>query len=88
MSSDIETFTCMILNTEYMTNLIFNIGEVVEHIEELDIIYNWERYDTVNDIIAINNKHINKAIKELLKNKSNVEYLKECTSIDIESIKI
>ena len=69
MGNDIESFMCMILNTEYIINLLFHSDNVEKYKEEIDIIENWEKFKSIDDIKKIHNKHINEAIKELENHK-------------------
>ena len=83
-----ETFTCMILNTEYMKNLLFNSGNIEKYKTEINIIDNWENYKSVKDIIDLNNEHINNAIKEILSNQKLAKELEDSTSIKIDEINL
>ena len=80
-----ETFTCMILNTEYMRKLLFS-GNVEKYQTEINIIENWENYKNVKDILDLKNENINKAIKEILANDKLVKELESSTNIKVEDI--
>ena len=80
-----ETFTCMILNTEYMRKLLFS-GNVEKYQTEINIIENWENYKSVKDILDLKNENINKAIKEILANDKLVKELESSTNIKVEDI--
>lgn len=71
MGSEIEAFVCEILNTKYMINLLFHADNIEKYKEEVDIIYNWEKFNSIDDIKKINNIHIQKAIQEIEKNNKN-----------------
>jgi len=87
MSSDIETFLCMVQYTEYMNNLIFHSGKEVEEFEEEITILNSDRkFKKIKEIVQLNNYHINNAIKELLRDKENVNCLIQNTNITKEEI--
>lgn len=87
MSSDIETFICVIENTEYMINLLFESGKLVEEYEEeINILENWENYKTIKDVVKLNNEHINNAVREILKNQDLIKELMESTDITAEEI--
>ena len=80
-----ETFTCMILNTEYMRELLFS-GNVENYETEISIIENWENYKSVKDILDLKNENINNAIKEILANDKLVKELESSTNIKVEDI--
>lgn len=87
MSSDIETFLCMIQNTKYITDLLFGSKDIEKYKKEINIIFDNEKFSSVKEIVLLNNQHINKAIKELLSNQQQVEELIRSTNIKIEEIK-
>lgn len=82
-----ETFTCMILNTDYMIKLLFYTDNIENYKEEIEILENWEKYNSVKDIIKLNNRHINKAIKELLEKDETITQLEEISQININELK-
>lgn len=84
MSSDIETFLCMVQYTEYMNNLIFHSGKEVK--EEITILDSERKFKKIKEIVELNNYHINNAIKELLRDKENVNCLIQNTNITKEEI--
>lgn len=87
MSSDIETFLCMVQYTKYMTNLLFESKESAnKYIEEIEILFGEENFKHIKEIVELNNKHINSAIKELLKNQKQIDELIEETNITKEEI--
>ena len=72
--------------TNYMTNLIYGKTGNVEKYKDVISLFDWFQYKEVNDIVRLNNKHINNAIKEVLQNKRFVKILNEETNIDVEEI--
>lgn len=65
MGNKIESYCCMIQNTKYMTNLLFHSDDIEKYKKEIDILFNWERFKSVEEIKNIDNFHIQKAIEEL-----------------------
>ena len=53
MGNEIESYCCMIQNTEYMINLLFHSGNVEKYKEEIDILYNWEQFKSIEEIKKI-----------------------------------
>lgn len=88
MSSDIERFINLINMTNYMNNLIFTKKENVEKYKDIIETLDWSRYKDIQEIIELDNTHINNAIKEVLSNEKFVKVIKEDTNINIEDIKI
>lgn len=88
MSSDIERFINLINMTNYMNNLIFTKKENVEKYKDIIETLDWSRYKDIQEIIELDNTHINNAIKEVLSNEKFVKVIKEDTNINIENIKI
>ncbi len=89
MSSDMEQFINLILMTEYMNNLL--LGGKNKLRENKDIIIaleDWSKYKDVQELINLNNKHINNAIREVLSNEKFVKEIKENTNIDIDKINL
>lgn len=65
MGNEIEAFACEILHTEYMLNLLFHSDGVEKHKKEIELLENWEKFKSIEEIKQIDNKHIQNAIKEL-----------------------
>lgn len=65
MGSDVEAFCCEILNTQYMTKLLFHTDKLENYKDVVDILFNWEKFNNINEIKELNNVHINNAIKEI-----------------------
>lgn len=87
MSSDTEAFLCMVQRTEYISNLLFHSGKLVEKYEtEINILFGEEKFRNIKEIVELNNTHINTAIKELLKNQDEINILLEDTGITKEEI--
>lgn len=87
MGSDIECFMCLIMNSQYMLKLIYDGQDSIEKHKDVIELFDWSKYKEAKDIIKLNNKHINNAVKEVLQNEKLVNELKENTNIDIEGIK-
>ena len=86
MSSDAERLQCLILKfTETMQNLFIN--NVEEYLNIIEKIQDWNKFQTIEDYIKLNNEYINKALKELAKDDKCLKILKEETNIDITPIK-
>ncbi len=82
MGSDIESFMCLLMRTEYLNELLFKNSQTIEkYADVIGILENWERYKTVEDVKKENNEHINKAIEELENNDKMMKILKEETSL-------
>lgn len=84
-----EQFINLILMTEYMNNLL--LGGKNKLRENKDIIIaleDWSKYKDVQELINLNNKHINNAIREVLSNEKFVKEIKENTNIDIDKINL
>lgn len=88
MSSDIERFVNLI-------GLVSNINDIIcgeEKIEEekkeeiINVLYDWDRYKNIQEIIDLGNEYINNAIKEVLDNPRFIEIIKKNTRIDIEEL--
>ncbi len=87
MSNDIERFINMIFLTKYMNDLLFENENSVEKNKDIIIVLeDCNKFKSVQEIIDLNNKHINNAIKEVLNNEFFLKTLKEDTNIDIEKI--
>ena len=87
MNNDIERFINMIFLTEYMNDLLFENENSVEKNKDIIIaLEDCNKFKSVQEIIDLNNKHINNAIKEVLNNEFFLKTLKEDTNIDIEKI--
>ena len=87
MSNDIERFINMIFLTKYMNDLLFENENSVEKNKDIIIVLeDCNKFKSVQEIIYLNNKHINNAIKEVLNNEFFLKTLKEDTNIDIEKI--
>lgn len=85
MSSDAERLQCLILKfTNTMQNLFSN--NIEEYLKIVDIIQDWNKFQTIEDYIKLNNEYINKALKELAKDDKCLKILKEETNIDITQI--
>lgn len=86
MNNDIELFVNLIFMTEYMNKLQDN--NFREYLECANLTDDWSKFKDVNEILNLNNKDINNAIKEILQNERYVKKIKEDTNIDIEAIQI
>ena len=87
MSNDIERYINMIFLTKYMNDLLFENENSVEKNKDIIIVLeDCNKFKSVQEIIDLNNKHINNAIKEVLNNEFFLKTLKEDTNIDIEKI--
>ena len=85
MSSDAERLQCLILKfTETMQNLFRE--NIQEYLKIVDKIQDWNKFQTIEDYIKLNNEYINKALKELAQNDKCLKILKEETNIDITKI--
>ena len=84
MCSDIELF----VNLIYMTNIMSNLQDknFEEYLECVKVTQDWEKFKNVQEIINLNNKYINEAIKEVLQNKRFIKKIEENTSIQINKI--
>jgi len=85
MSNDAERLQCLILKfTKTMQNLFRE--NIQEYLKIVDKIQDWNKFQTIEDYIKLNNEYINKALKELVKNDKCLKILKEETNIDITTI--
>lgn len=84
MCRDIELF----LNLIYMTNVMDNLQDkdFKEYLKCIELTQDWEKFNNIQDIIKLDNMHINDAIKEILQKDKFVNKIKENTVIDIEKI--
>ena len=81
MSSDIEKLINLIYMTDTMRNLrSTEFGKFLGCIEQTQ---DWNKFKNIQEIIDLNNTHINDAIKEILNNERFVNIIKENTGIDI-----
>lgn len=86
MSSDAERLQCLILKfTNTMQNLFSN--NIEEYLKIVDKIQDWNKFQTIEDYIKLNNEYINKALKELANDEKCLKILKEETNIDTTPIK-
>ena len=86
MSNDAERLQCLILKfTKTMSNLFLN--NIEEYLKIVEKIQDWNKFQTIEDYINLNNEYINKALKELAKDDKCLKILKEETNIDITQIK-
>lgn len=70
-----------------MNDLLFENEDSVEKNKDIIIaLEDWDKFKNVQEIVNLNNKHINNAIKEVLNNEYFLKTLKEDTNIDIEKI--
>ena len=82
MSNDAERSQCLLVKfTRTMQNLFQN--DIKEYLNVLSKIEDWNKFKTIEDYIALNDKNINKALKELAQNEICIRILKEETNIDI-----
>lgn len=72
MSSKMETFSCIIFHTNYMSTLW--IEKFDEYLECIKLTKDLDKFEKVEDFVKLNNKHINNAIKEIL---SNEKFMKD-----------
>ena len=85
MNSDAERLQCLLLNfTETMQELFLNNNK--EYLDIIEKIQDWNKFQTIQDYINLNNDYINKALLELTQNKKCLKILKEETNIDISTI--
>ena len=76
MSSKMETFSCIIFHTNYMSTLW--IEKFDEYLECIKLTKDLDKFEKVEDFVKLNNKHINNAIKEILSNEKFMKDLAEC----------
>lgn len=88
MSSDVERFINLINMTDYIKDLVFSKKENIEKYKDVIEMLDWNKYKDVQEVIKLNNMHINNAIKEVLSNEKFVNIIKEDTNINIEDINI
>lgn len=73
MGNEIEAYLCMLSYTKYMINLLFHnkkdIRMLPDVIEAVEIMSNFEKFKSIDEIKKINNQHIQNAIKELEQEK-------------------
>ena len=82
MSNDAERLQCLLVKfTRTMQNLFQN--DIEEYLNILSKIEDWNKFKTIEDYIALNDKNINNALKELAQNEVCIKILKEETNIDI-----
>lgn len=86
MCSDMELFKNLIYLTEFMQELL--LEDMKTYLECIKLTQDWNKFKNVNEIIELNNKYINNAIKEILQNDRFIKIIKEDTEIDINKIKI
>lgn len=85
MSNGAERLQCLLVKfTNTMQNLFQN--NVEEYLNVLSKIEDWNKFKTIEDYIALNDKHINAALKELAQNEICIKILKEETDIDISKL--
>lgn len=79
MGNEIESYLCMLSYTDYMINLLFHnkkdIEELPDVFEAVEIMENFERFNSIDEIKKVDNVHIQRAIKEL-ENKKVEEFSK------------
>lgn len=76
MKNEIESFMCLLMNTQYLHKLLFS-DKVEKYADVVEILESWEKFSTVDDIKKLNNKHINKAIEEFENNEELMKVWKE-----------
>lgn len=82
MSNDAERLQCLLVKfTNTMQSLFQN--DIEEYLNVLSKIDDWNKFKTIEDYIALNDKNINNALKELAQNEVCIKILKEETNIDI-----
>lgn len=86
MSNDIEKFINLIYETDSMYNL--RLTDFKKFLKCVRQTQEWNKFRKVDDIIKLNNIHINNAIKEILENKRFLNIIKEDTNIDISALQI
>ena len=85
MSNDAERLQCLLVKfTNTMQSLFQN--DIEEYLNVLSKIDDWNKFKTIEDYIALNDKNINKALKELAQNEVCIKILKEETHIDISKL--
>lgn len=86
MCSDIELF----INLIYMTDIMNNLQDenFNQYLKCVRLTQDWEIFYNIQDIINLNNRYINKAIKEVLQNEKFIKKIKENTNLEIDKIKI
>lgn len=66
-----ESFMCILMNTEYLNKTLFRTNNIDKNstiLKAVNILENFEKYKTIDDIKKENNEHINKAIEEFENN--------------------
>lgn len=85
MSNDAERLQCLILKfTNTMQNLFSN--NIEEYLKIVGEIQDWNKFQTIDDYIDLNNEYINKALIELAQDEKCLKTLKEETNIDISAL--
>lgn len=85
MSNDAERLQCLILKfTNTMQNLFRE--NIQEYLKIVDKIQDWNKFQTIEDYIKLNNEYINKALIELVQDEKVLKILKEETNIDTRKI--
>ena len=85
MSNDAERLQCLLVKfTNTMQSLFQN--DIEEYMNVLSKIDDWNKFKTIEDYIALNDKNINRALKELAQNEVCIKILKEETNIDISKL--
>lgn len=90
MCSDLELFVNLIGKISSISDILYFKKEKIpkEKKEEIvNVLYDWQRYKNIQEIIELNNEYINSAIKEVLNNPRFIKIIKEDTKIDIEEIR-
>jgi len=81
MGNEIESYMCILSYTEYMINLLFHnekdIRLLPDVVEAVEIMSNFEKFETIDDIKKVKNIHIKRAIKELESNERLMKMLEE-----------
>ena len=85
MRNEIESYLLMLSYTDYMINLLFHnkkdIKELPDVVEAVEIMQDFEQFNSIDEVKKVENIHIQNAIKEL-ESKNNLHYL---TKIDNKS---
>ena len=73
MENEIESYLCMLSYADYMINLLFHnkkdIKELPDVVEAVEIMQDFEQFNSIDEVKKLDNIHIQNAIKELEKQK-------------------
>lgn len=86
MSNDAERLQCLLVKFTNTMQDLFN-DNFEEYLKVLNKIDDWNKFKSIEAYIALNDKYINKALKELAQNERCIKILKDETNIDISIFK-